>query len=86
MAELTFSFDIGILLRAKYPPKKRASRAVKLLRELVRKHAKLEGYDVKVRPELNELIWSRGAKDPPTKIKVRVLLDEEEKVATIWPA
>ncbi|MCS7102375.1 MAG: 60S ribosomal protein L31 [Candidatus Korarchaeum sp.] len=86
MAELTFDFNIGILLRAKYPAKKRAARAVKIVRELVRRYARLKDYEIKVRPELNELLWVRGTSNPPGKIRVRVVIDEDEKVATIWPA
>ncbi|RDD53863.1 MAG: 50S ribosomal protein L31e [Candidatus Korarchaeota archaeon NZ13-K] len=86
MAELVFSFNIGTLLRAKYPAKKRAARAVKMVRELVRRHAKLRDYDIRVRPELNELLWSRGSSNPPGRVRVRVVIDEDEKVATIWPA
>ncbi len=86
MAELTFNFNIGILLKAKYPAEKRAARAVKMIRDLVRRHAKLNDYEIRVRPELNELLWSRGASNPPGKVRVRVVIDEEEKIATIWPA
>ncbi|MEM3691141.1 MAG: 50S ribosomal protein L31e [Candidatus Korarchaeum sp.] len=86
MTELTLNFNIGILLRAKYPAKKRAARAVKMVRELVRRYAKLRDYEIRVRPELNELLWSRGASNPPGKVRVRVVIDEDEKIATIWPA
>lgn len=86
MAELTFDFNIGILLKAKYPAEKRAARAVKMVRELVRRYAKLRDYEIRVRPELNELLWSRGASNPPGKVKVRVVIDEDEKIAIIWPA
>ncbi|HDI74120.1 MAG TPA: 50S ribosomal protein L31e [Candidatus Korarchaeota archaeon] len=85
--EVTFNINMGILIRVKYPPKKRAARAVKFIKAFVRRHAKVpEDYEIKVRPELNELLWSRGAGNPPGKVRVRVVLDEEEKVATIWPA
>ncbi len=85
--ELAFGINMGILIRAKYPPKKRAARAVKFIKAFVRRHAKVpEDYEVLIRPELNELLWSRGAGNPPGKIRVRVVLDEDEKVAVVWPA
>lgn len=86
MTELTFDFRIGTLLRAKYPANERAARAVKMIRELVKRYAKLRDYEIEVRPELNELLWRRGASNPPGKIRVRVIIDEDEKIATIWPA
>ncbi len=81
----TFSIRMGILIKAKYPPKKRAARAVKYIKGYVKKHAKLNDYEIKVRPELNELLWSRGSGNPPGKVNVKVIIDEEEKVAVIWP-
>ncbi len=85
--ELLFNINLGILIRAKYPPKKRAARAVKLMKAFVRKHAKVpEDYRIKVRPELNELLWSQGAGNPPGKLKIRVVINEEDEEAVIWPA
>ncbi len=85
--EVAFNINMGILIRAKYPPKKRAARAVKFIKAFVRRHAKIpDEYEIKVRPELNEFLWSRGAGNPPGKVRVRVVLDEDEKVAVIWPA
>ncbi len=85
--ELLFNINLGILIRAKYPPKKRAARAVKFVKAFVRRHAKVpEDYRIKVRPELNELLWSQGAGNPPSKLRVRVVLNEEDEEAVIWPA
>ena len=38
--------------------KKRAPRAVRLIKEFAKRHMKAE--EVKIAPELNEYIWSRG--------------------------
>lgn len=85
--EVSFNVNMGILIRAKYPDKKRAARAVKFIRTFVKRHARVpEDYDIKVRPELNEFLWSRGAGNPPGEVRVRVVLDDDEKVAVIWPA
>ncbi len=82
----TFSIRMGILIKAKYPPKKRAARAVKFIKGYVKKHAKLDDeYVIKVRPELNELLWSRSAGNPPGRVNVKVVIDEDDKVAVIWP-
>lgn len=53
---------------------KRANRAVKILREKLENQ---EGEDVTLAREVNQEIWERGAKKPPTKITVDVQSTEE---------
>lgn len=60
------------------PLTKRAKVAIRIVREFVTRHTK-SGV-VKVAPEVNELIWSRGIKRPPRKLRVRVVVREEEGV------
>ena len=50
--------------------RKRAPRAIRLIKEFARRHMKAE--EVRISPELNEYIWSRGIEKPPRKIKVRM--------------
>ena len=85
------------------PKWKRAKKAVKVLRELVTKYVKniedpKSGEKIRIKKpfvwishELNELIWSRGAKNPPRRVRVRVLykiLDSEkgEVELRVFPA
>jgi len=78
---------LGRVVREKYPPKKRAARTVKLIAQEVRRRLRLEDeYEVKVHPELNELVWSRGAENPPRLLRVYVKVDRDEKVVTVAPA
>ncbi len=51
------------------PPKKRAKRAIFLLREFFKRHMKAE--EIVVLPEVNEYVWERGIESPPRKIKIR---------------
>jgi len=82
-----FVFRIGTTVRVKYPRKKRAARTAKLIKERVKRHMKLdETVKVIMHPELNALIWSRGAENPPRTIKVRAEYDEEEGLVKILPA
>jgi len=79
---LTVRFYPRILSAAKW---KRAKKAVKTLRELVLKYVKnvedpntgkkirIKKPSVWISPEMNALIWSRGAKNPPRKVRVRIL-------------
>jgi len=79
---LTVRFYPRILSAPKW---KRAKKAVKVLRELVIKYVKnvedpRSGQKIRIKrpvvwisPKLNEVIWSRGAKNPPRRMRVRVL-------------
>ena len=60
------------------PRKRRAPRAIRLIREFISRHMKAE--TVKVANDVNEKIWERGAEKPPRKIKVRAAKDKEGKV------
>jgi large subunit ribosomal protein L31e len=73
------------------PPKKRAPRAMQLLKIFVTKHMKLEMKvseeeeeeelpHLIVSQEVNEKIWGRGIEKPPRKIKVRITKDKDGNV------
>jgi len=73
------------------PPKKRAPRAMQLVKIFVTKHMKLamkvseeeeeeELPQLIVSKEVNEKIWDRGIEKPPRKIKTRVTKDKDGNV------
>ncbi|MCL2172654.1 MAG: 50S ribosomal protein L31e [Nitrososphaerota archaeon] len=71
------------------PPKKRAPRAVQLVKIFVAKHMKMATTIVEeddelpqliVTQEVNEKIWNRGIEKPPRKIRVRVTKDRDDNV------
>ena len=71
------------------PPKKRAPRAMQLLKIFVAKHMKMATTVVDeddelphliVTQEVNEKIWSKGIEKPPRKIRVRVTKDKDDNV------
>ncbi len=72
------------------PPKKRAPRAMHMIRAFVAKHMKLiadvDDEEVKelptlvIRNEINEKVWSRGIEKPPRKIRVRAAKDQDGNV------
>ena len=76
MANLERTYIIPLrrnfIRRAKY---KRAKRAVNIVREFLSKHMKSE--DVRLGNMLNEMLWKRGIKNPPGKIKVTVIKDDK---------
>jgi large subunit ribosomal protein L31e len=73
------------------PPKKRAPRAIQLIRAFITKHMKLEMPveeeeeegempRLTISSEVNEKIWGRGIKKPPRKIRVRAAKDSDGNV------
>jgi large subunit ribosomal protein L31e len=73
------------------PPKKRAPRAMQLVKIFVTKHMKLEMKvseeeeeeelpQLVISKEVNEKIWDRGIEKPPRKIKTRVTKDKDGNV------
>lgn len=79
------------------PPKKRAPRAVRILRSFIEKHMKVgsrarkteeeeeEAGELIISNEVNEKIWRRGIEKPPRKIRVRAVKDKEG-VVTVYLA
>jgi large subunit ribosomal protein L31e len=73
------------------PPRKRAPRAMRMMRAFVNKHMKLEarkeGEEEEETPaqlivsnEVNQKVWERGIEKPPRKIRVRAAKDKEGNV------
>ncbi len=73
------------------PPKKRAPRAMQLIKDFVTKHMKMdmraeveeeqgEMPRLIITNEVNEKIWSRSIEKPPRKIRVRVAKDNDGNV------
>jgi len=56
----------------------RAKRAAKFLRDFVSRHMK--NPNVKISPEVNEVIWNRGIRNPPRRITVKVIRTSEEEI------
>ncbi len=57
------------------PIKKRAPRAMKMIRNFVKKNMKTTM--VIIDSEVNEKVWSRGIEQPPRKIRVTTTKDED---------
>jgi large subunit ribosomal protein L31e len=71
------------------PPKKRAPRAMQLVKLFVIKHMKMpivitdeedELPQLIITQKVNEKIWGKGIEKPPRKIRVRVTKDKNEDV------
>jgi large subunit ribosomal protein L31e len=73
------------------PRNRRAPRAIRIIRDFIRKHMKLEAGKEKedeeveqkkiiISNEVNEKIWSKGIEKPPRKIRVRAVKDKDGNV------
>jgi len=76
------------------PPKRRAPRAIRIVKSFIQKHMKIkteaeeEGEEPEklvLSNEVNQKIWSRGIKEPPRNIRVRAVKDKEG-VITVYLA
>jgi len=73
------------------PPKKRAPRAIQIVKAFITKHMKLEMRveaeeekgelpKLVISNDVNEKIWGRGIEKPPRKIRVRAAKDKDGNV------
>ena len=72
-------FHIKINIRKwilKTPLKRRAKKAARVIREIIMRRYKSKSVLLSVR--LNNYIWSRGIKKPPTKYKLRIIKKEDK--------
>ena len=61
---------------AKVPRYKRANKAIKAIKEFLARHMKIRDRDlrkIKIDKYLNETVWFRGIRNPPSKIKVKAI-------------
>ncbi len=59
------------------PVTKRAPRAMRILREFIRRHMKVENEDIIISNEVNEKVWSRGIEKPPRKVRIKAAKDKD---------
>jgi large subunit ribosomal protein L31e len=65
------------------PRKKRSPKAIRLIREFVKKHMKSD--QIIITNKVNEKVWGRGIEKPPRRIRVRVVKDKEG-IVTVYLA
>jgi large subunit ribosomal protein L31e len=63
-------------IKKRVPRWKRAPRASRFVREWIARQAKAE--EVVIGTDVNEKIWERGIEKPPSKLRVKVLVEEED--------
>ena len=71
--ERVYTVNLGKVLLS--PDNQRAKRAINMIKEFARHHMKME--QVKLEEDVSHLIWSKGIKHPPRKIRVRMTRTDE---------
>jgi len=71
--ERVYTVNLGKVLLS--PDNQRAKRAINMIKEFARHHMKIE--QVKLEEDVSHLLWSRGIKHPPRKIRVRMTKTDE---------
>lgn len=74
--ERVYTINLGKVLLS--PKNQRAKRAINMIREFATRHMKSE--NVKIEEGVSHLIWSRGIRHPPRKIRVKLTKDEDDMV------
>ena len=60
------------------PRHKRTDRVVNMIKEFAIKHMKSS--QIKIDQDLNKYIWQKGKTNPPRKVRVRIVKDEDDQV------
>ncbi len=57
------------------PRKKTTPKAIRIIKNFIMRHMKVDSDSIKITNEVNEKIWSRGIEKPPRKIRIRAAKD-----------
>ena len=71
--ERVYTINLGKVLLSQ--SQHRAVRAINMIKEFARHHMKTE--DIKIEEDLAHQVWSRGVRNPPRKIRVRMSKTDE---------
>jgi large subunit ribosomal protein L31e len=60
------------------PKHKRTDRVINMIKEFATMHMKSS--QIKIDQELNRYIWEKGKTNPPRKVRVRIVKDDDDQV------
>jgi large subunit ribosomal protein L31e len=92
--ELERVFTIPLTVTKIVPKTKRAPRAIKEIKEYVRRHMmektseedeEKDKKEIWLDYKLNELIWSRGIEHPPSRVRVKAIRFEDGLIEVSLP-
>jgi len=67
------------------PRYKRSKASVTLLRKFVARHMRARIEDIWIDMDVNKVLWSRGARHPPRKIRIKAVKWGDQKVEVSLP-
>ncbi len=77
--ELTRVYLVPLGTAFEAPPYRRAKVAIRIIREFTVRHMKAS--EVKIKTDVNELVWARGIKKPPRRVRLEMERDEDGVVS-----
>ena len=77
----TYTIPLGVVTEA--PSYRRAKVAIRVIKEFTVRHMKAK--EVSIEEDVNELVWARGIRHPPRRIKVEMERDEDGIVTVSLP-
>ena len=72
-----YNVPLGVVFEA--PPYKRAKVAIRVIKEFTIRHMKAS--KVKIKQDVNELVWARGIRKPPRRVRLEMERDEDGLVS-----
>ncbi len=76
LLERIYTINLGKVLLS--PNNQRAKRAINMIREFASRHMKSE--NVKIEEDVSHLVWERGIRHPPRKIRVKLTKDDDGNI------
>jgi large subunit ribosomal protein L31e len=64
------------------PRHRRTDRVVNMIKEFAIRHMKSES--IKIDQDLNRHLWEKGKRNPPRKIRVKLIKDDDEVVVSYY--
>lgn len=61
------------------PKWRRSKKAISVIQAYLLRHTKVS--EIKLSKWINEAVWAKGAKNPPAKITLKVIIDKDKNIA-----
>ena len=79
MEPLTRVYVVPLGVAFEAPPYRRAKVAIRIIKDFTKRHMKAT--EVSIGEDVNELIWARGIRHPPRRIRLEMERDEDGLVS-----
>jgi large subunit ribosomal protein L31e len=75
MEPLTRVYNVPLGLAFEAPAYRRSKVAIRLIKDFTKRHMKAT--EVSIAEDVNELVWARGIRHPPRRIRLEMERDED---------